>query len=194
MKRMIRSAFLVGAVGTTAACGSTPVAAVSAPPAVVIQTAKPVASALADEPAPQRVDELHVIARFEGTPPPMPVPRHRQNAEYCKDELLAHDAVKVSNQRLADVIVWLEPGVDTPAPARGATGITPTVATIRMGQCQYRPRAAVVALGGKLTFENDAPTLMNVHLQSLSRNYALPQGGPAYTVPDENPNELDAVR
>lgn len=95
---------------------------------------------------------------FTGTPPAMTVPPKRDYSDVCKKFDIPHNAVRVTNGRLADVAVRVVTGL-----ANSGAGQSPAPLELRRSKCVHLPRVAVAMVGQELLVHNHDGTLHNVH-------------------------------
>lgn len=98
------------------------------------------------------------VVRFEGRAPEMKVPAKRGDAEFCKDQPIASDAVIVRDGKLADTLVRIGRGqVLKPSP------VPEEPVRLEQAGCMYSPRTQGARAGQALQIWNSDPTLHNAH-------------------------------
>jgi plastocyanin len=93
---------------------------------------------------------------FEGTPP-QPKPIDMSNDPGCKGQA-ASEQVVVADGHLANVLVYVKDGLGSGA----FDPLQPSV-TIKQEGCRYVPHVVAVMTGQPVRFEDDDPTLHNIH-------------------------------
>lgn len=121
---------------------------------------------------------IEATVKFTGEAPEMKVPKKRSEAEFCKDEEVAFNAVVVKDGMLKDVFVGIDNG------QLEADYEAEKPATLDQVNCMYEPRILGLMPEQEIIIKNSDPTLHNVNASMGATtlfNTAQPKGAPDLT-------------
>lgn len=119
---------------------------------------------------------IYGVVRLQGSPPAMQAPRTRKDHHFCMDKLLPHNAVRVTDGRLADVLVTL----DGDLPEEDEERDWPPQ-QLRYQGCEIKPRIVPLMVEQILQIHNGDATMHIVnarHGVDVLFNDAQPRGAP----------------